>query len=91
MVGANLCRILCSRSLHSWHSLRMEVNKTIQDIADCHGCQMLLAATASICMYLHLYHLRQILPGPKVCSICMSAIDDLVALDCGHGFCPSAM
>ncbi|CAK9025798.1 unnamed protein product [Durusdinium trenchii] len=27
------------------------------------------------------------LAGPKVCSICMSAIDDLVALDCSHGFC----
>eukprot|EP00438_Fugacium_kawagutii_P031448 Skav200324 [mRNA] locus=scaffold1760:105811:111894:- [translate_table: standard] len=27
------------------------------------------------------------LAGPKACSICMSAIDDLIALDCGHGFC----
>ncbi|CAE7781353.1 putative E3 ubiquitin-protein ligase ARI5 [Symbiodinium microadriaticum] len=25
--------------------------------------------------------------GPKTCSICMSAIDDLIALDCAHGFC----
>lgn len=65
---------------HGWDLLRLQEAWFDNDQKVRHRCGLSTAKCVSPAPSSNL-------AGPKACSICMSAIDDLVALDCGHGFC----